>query len=620
MTKGVTKRQNKAKTSKTTNIKNVVQNDKPTIVTSEVTISIEKITNNDFEDRTISTPITASLQKDNRKMISFMSVKQVLDMITNSFVEYGKHLYSKYNQENDTVQYEKLMEKSYLRNVRFILNPTWVDMNQMDSFSYPDYRNIDDMNSLFYMISEEKRNSWLFQSVQTFEDELSDEIVMEAFNALLNGLYHDEFMTNQDRNYYYFTYYMDMLKCILDKNSKNYTENIFHIGSLLQINNGVSSLYQPYTNVENCVATKNLVMAIHSLTTMKRTNISRAMSSIGLDDSDIKMYINFVLTPFLGVFYALRRLDMENDLLLIESNIYNKQCVSKPHSSWIDEDDFDEEAYRKEREEVMKLHRAKLALEEEQRKRVIDNIPVYDIPRGPPPVLQKKFAQKIDEERAAAAAAASVKFSPTASVNSRASAFVTENASVINSPTSTVVSDNTNKHTYVPHDFVFEENKIPKSIRRNEKNETVGRDTGFLIFHAGSASDHVYERAAIATHGGRFKCAIKDLCSELPRLLVEKEKFLRKSRDKVFGKSFEELFTNDVKQRKLYYTNLRRAIISFCNEIAATHRLDNDGRMAIVEKYYGPLKSGETEKMYIDSFMTDVFRPFINFYNYAKTL
>ncbi len=61
-------------------------------------------------------------------------------------------------------------------------------------------------------------------------------------------------------------------------------------------------------------------------------------------------------------------------------------------------------------------------------------------------------------------------------------------------------------------------------------------------------------------------------------------------------------------------------MISFCNEIAATHRHDNQGRMAILEKYYGPRKDDETEKMYIDAFMSDVFKSFINFYNYAKTL
>jgi hypothetical protein len=624
MTKGVTKRQNKAKSSKATNVKDVVQTNKPTILTPGVTISIEKINN---EDCSISTPITASIQKDNRKIISYTKVKEILDMFTNSFVDYGNYLCNKYVQENNDSQYERLMKKSYLRNVRFILNPTWVDMNH--DYEYPDYRTIDGMNSLFYMISEEKKNSWLFQTVETFEknDQLSDEMIMEAFKALLDGLYHEEFMANNDRAYSYFTYYMNVLKYVFDKKNKDYTQNIYHIGSLLQIKDEISSLYQEYTNVEACIATKNLVMAIHSLTAMKQNNIFEAISSIGLDTTDIKMYVNFILTPFFGTFYALRHLDMEDYLNEIDSNIYNHMCLIKPHPSWIDEDDdVDQEEYRREREEAMNLQRAKRALEEEARKRVIDSIPVYDLPRAPAQILNKRFAQKLEEEKAAAAAAAaaaataSVKYSPTASVNSRASAFVTENSSVLNSPTSTVVSDNTNKPTYVPYDFVFEENKIPKSIRRNEKNETNGRDTGFLIFHAGSTPDHVYERAAIATHGGRFKCAIKDVCNELPRLLVEKEKFLRKSRDKVFGRSLEELFTNDVKQRKLYYTNLRRAIISFCNEIAATHRLDNDGRMAIVEKYYGPRKSDETEKMYIDSFMADVFRPFINFYNYAKSL
>lgn len=622
MTKSVIKRQNKANSSTTTNVKNVVQNDNPAIITPKVTISIEKINN---EELSISTPITTSLQKDNRKMISYTKVKEILDMFTDSFVEYGKHLCSKYIQEKKESQYEKLMEKSYLRNVRFILNPSWVDMNDMDNFDYPNYVTKDGINSLFYMISEENKNIWNFQSVNTFEneDQLSDDLIIEAFNALLNNVYHEEFMRNNDKNYHYFIYYLDVLKCGLDKKSKDYTQTIYHIGSLIQIKDGISSLYQEYTNLEACIVTKNLVMAIHSLTTMKRNNISETMASIDFEDSDIKMYIKCILTPFFGLFYALRHLDMEDYIDEIDSNVYNKQCITKPHSSWIDEDsDFDEEAYRKEIEKSVKLQRARRALEEESRQCVIEYTHVYDIPRGPAPILNKRFVEQIEQSKsdAIAAATVSVKYSPTASVNSRASAFVTENSSIINSPTSTVISDNTNKPTYVPHDYVFEENKIPKSIRRNEKNETNGRDTGFLIFHAGSIPDYVYERAAITTHSGKFKCSIKDVCSELPRLLVEKEKFLRKSRDNVFGKSLEELFTNDVKQRKLYYTNLRRAIISFCNEIASTHRLDNTRRMSIVEKYYGPRRYGETEKMYIDSFMTDVFRPFINFYNYAKSV
>ena len=606
MSKSGVKKQKKSASSKTTNVMNVVKNNQSNINTPEVCMYIEKITNNESDN-------------ENSKIISYTKVKEVLDMFTNSFIEYGKHLYSKYNQEKDNALYEKLMKKSYLRNVRFVLNPTWPDMNKTDGFNYPNCNTYDNINSLFYMISEEKRNSWLFQSVQTFREDMSDELIMEAFNALLSGLYHEQFMNNNDRVYYYFTYYMDMLKCILDKESRNYTQNIYHIGSLLQINDGVSSLYQPYTNVENCVATKNLVMAISSLTTLKNNNILRAMTLIGLED-DIKMYINCVLTPFFGIFYAFHYLDMEKDLISIEFLTYNSKSFSKPHSSWIDEEEleFNEEKYKKEREEITKLENAKRAIEKERRKAVNNSTPANDF--HTPQILNKQFVQKLEENKAAAATA-SVKYSPTASDNSRASAFMSETTSnTIHSPTTTEVSDNTNKRTYVPYDFVFDENSIPRSLMRKEKNETIGRDTGFLIFHAGTAPEHVYERAAVATHSGRYKCAIKNVCAELPRFLVEKERFLRKSRDKVFGKSLEELFRYDIENRKFYYTNLRRAIISFCNEIAATHRFDNAGRMTIVEKYYGPRRDSETEKMYIDSFMIDVFRPFINFYNYAKTL
>lgn len=617
------KTSNKSTKSSSTGAKSKMnlQVEKVKFVAPEVTIQTENNTVNDTttENRNINTPISNIIERDNRKMISFKSVKQVLDSFTSSFVEYGRHLYSKYNQENDNSSYERLMKKSYLRNVRFILNPTWVDMNDMDDFEYPNYKNMDDMNSLFYMISEENRNSWLFQGVVTFDekDQFSDELLMEAFQALISGVYHEEFMANNYRSYYYFTYYLDMLKHILDKNNINYTENIYHIGSLLQINDGISSLYQPYTNVEACVATRNLVMMIHSLTTMKRNNISGAMASFGFDDNDIKTYINYILTPFFGVIYALRRLDMENDLITIESDIYNTRCVTIPHSSWKDENDFDEEEYRREREEAMKLHRAKRALEEEARKRVIDSISVYDLPRGPALVLNKRFAQKIDEERAAAAASSKSELNTTISVNSRASAFVTETTSVKSSPTSSVSSSiNTNHITYVSPDFVFEHDKVPKSMRRNDKKDVNGRDEGFLLFFSGTDSDTVFERNAFSTPNGR--CSIRDACRELPRLLVEKERLLRTSRNLVFGKSLEELFQTDVKKRSLYYTNLRRAVISFCNEISATTRFDNAGRMEIIQRYYGERRQGETERMYINSFMFDVFRPFVNFYTYVK--
>ncbi len=614
MTKTVTKKQaKKSKCSKTSNQKNVIVNTtkNTTMVTQEVTINVEETTNYDLENRSISTPISTQLNKDNCKMISYAKVKYVLDMFTNSFVEYGKHLYSKYNQENDNQEYEKLMKKSYLRNVRFLLNPTWIDMNH--EYDYPNYQTFDELNNLFYMIPEEKQDSWVFQGVQTFnsDSQLNDTHIYDAFEALINGVYHTEFMTNNDRSYYYFTYYFDMLKYILDKKNNDYTQNLYHIGSLLQINDGQSSLYQPYSNLEACITTKNMVMMINSLTILKRKNILNALDSIGLEDTDIRLFINQLLTPFFGILYAFRRLDIENDILEIDRNVYTYQCVSKPHSSWIDEDeDFDYEAYRKEKEEAIRLQKAKRALEEEARRAELDSIPI--VTTNAPLIQNKRFVQEqLEEER--------VKNSPTASINSRASAFIDGN-STVHSPTTTNVSDKTNKYTYVPPDFVFEENKIPKSLKRSENNETVGRDTGFLIFHSGTASDHVYERRAISTHSGKYKCSVKDVCTELPRLLVEKEKVLRKSRDKAFGRSFEELFNFDVKNRKLYYTNLRRAMISFCNEIAATHRHDNQGRMAILEKYYGPRKDDETEKMYIDAFMSDVFKSFINFYNYAKTL
>ncbi len=576
------------------------------IQTSEVVapeVSIEK------ESRTISTPVTNTIEKGSRKMISFTRVKNVLDIFTNSFIEYGRHLSIKYINENDDGQYERLMKNSYLRNVRFLLNPSWSDMN--DDHDYPDYRTLDGVNSLFYMISEEKKNSWLFQPVSTFKDDsqLNDVTIFEAFEALINGVYHTEFMEANDESYMYFNYYFDMLKSVLNKKDNKYTQNIYHIGSLLQINDGVSSLNHQYTNLEACVATKNLVMAIHSLTTMKQNNIIKAIASMGLDESDIKEYVNCVLTPFFGVFYALRYLDMEDYINEIDINIYNHYCDTIPHESWIDEDeDFDEEAYRKDREETMKLQRAKRALEEEERQRIRDSIPVNFV-SGQPEILNKRFVQKLAEEKVTNIA------SPTASVNSRASAFVTETASVKSSPTSSV-SSHMNPLTYIPSDFVFEHDKIPKSMKRNDKKDVNGRDEGFLLFFAGTANDTVFERSAFSTSNGR--CSIKEACRELPRLLVEKERLLRTSRNMIFGKTLEELYQSDIRNRTLYYTNIRRAIISFCNEISATSRNDNAARMEIIQRYYGVRRNGETERMYMNSFMFDVFRAFVNFYTFAK--
>lgn len=594
-------------------------------VKSKMNIQVEKnkiidyvnTENNTVENRAIHTPFSNTSEKEHRKMVSFASVKKVLDMFTKSFVQYGQHLYSNYIEKNVGDKYEGLMKKSYLRNVRFVINPTWADYNNEDE--YPDYRTPDGIHSLFYMISEENKNTWIFEHVETFEkeDELSDELIMEAFNALLDGVYHEEFMANNDRVYSYFTFYLNVLKCTLNKKGNNYTQTIYHIGSLLQINDGISSLYQEYTNLEGCVATKNLIMAIHSLTIMNRNNISKALAFTGID---IKTYVKCILTPFFGVFYALQYLDMEDYINEIDSNVYNQMCVSKPHESWIDEDsDSDEEEYRREIEKSIKLQRAKRALEEESRQRVINSTPVYDLPRGPAPILNKKFAQKLEKEKASAASAASEstsEFNTTASVNSRASAFITETAKVKSSPVSSVSSQHTNPLTYVAHDFVFEHDKVPRSIRRNDKKDVNGRDEGFLLFFSGSDNDTVYERCAFSTPSG--KCSIRDACRELPRLLVEKERLLRSSRNMVFGRTLEDLFQTDVNKRSLYYTNLRRGIISFCNEIAATTKFDNAGRMEIIQKYYGIRREGETERMYINSFMFDVFRTFVNFYTYAK--
>lgn len=563
--------------------------------------------NNNFEN---CTPISIDLEKDNTKMIPFLSVKNVLDIFTNSFIDYGNHLYLKYIQENGNSQYEDLMEKSYLRNVRFLIKPNWSDMNK--NYEYPDHSRLDGLNQLFYMISEEKKNSWIFQPVCVFEEdsELNDETIFEAFNALLDGVYHEEFMKNNDKIYHYFIYYMDMLKHILNKNSKYYIQNIYQIGSLLQIKDGISSLNQPYTNLESCIATKNFIMGINSLTIMKNSNISRAIAYMGLDNNDIKIYIKCILTPFFGIFYALCHLNKEDYIYEIDDKVYNNMCVTNPLQSWIEEKDenFDEEAYRKERENIMKLHRAKRLLEEESRKREFDNIKINYV-NTPAPLLNKRFVEKLEQEK-------SNPTNPTNSLNSRASSFASETNSIKNSPTSSISSQHINPLTNVAHDFVFEHDKIPKSMKRNEKSDVNGRDEGFLLFYYGTASDTVYERCAFYTPNGN--CSIKEACIELPRLLVEKERFLRTSKNTVFKKSLEDLFQTDIKKRSFYYTNIRRAVISFCNEISATSRNDNTARMEIIQAYYGQRREGETERMYINSFMFDVFRPFVNFYTFVR--
>ncbi len=607
---------------KSNDIKSKASKNTVSVVAPNVTIDIESPPISTTEDRLLNTPITSAIQESHSKMISFNTTKSVLDLITNSFTEYGKHLYSKYisDNEDDGNGYMRLMGNSYLRNVRFVLNPTWVDMNH--DYEYPDWRTTDGLDELFYMISEENKNSWLFQLVKTFGDDfhLSDETILEAIEALMDGVYNDEFLANNDRNYRDFMYYFDILKsyCNVVRRDNKYTENIYHFGSLLQINDNISSLYQEYTNVEACVATKNFVMAFNSLNALKRNNLSTAIA-LACCESDIKMYLNMILIPFLGVSYALRHLYMEDNLIDIDNNtqLLSKLCVTKPQESWIDVDpDFDEEEYRKKRIADMEFQRAKRALEEEERRRIINETPII-VHNERPPILNIRFAQKLEEYKRNEEKTA-VKSSPTSSVNSRASAFITEKSSTNDSPSNSVSSHNTNSRTYVSHDFVFERSDIPKSMRRGEKTGVNGRNTGFFIFYSGRNNDTVYERKAIVTSNGN--CSMKEVCEELPRLLVEKERALRGSRNMIFGKTIEELYQTDLRKKTYYYTNARRAVISFCNEIAATSRNDNEARMRIIELYYGPRREGETELMYMNSFMYDIFRSFVNFYTYAKTL
>ncbi len=540
-----------------------------------------------------------TLNDENHKVPSFNEVKSLLDNITNAFTAYGGYLFNIYNQEIESKEYKTLMKESYLRNVRYVLNPTWND--QHNNISYPTYQTNDGLNDLFYMIKEDEKNKWLFQHIQIFED--SDQNQLYAFEALLNGTYHTQFMENHDNNYYRFTYYYDVLMSIFDKETDEYTKMIYHIGSLLHID-GNPSICKDYQPLEASIATKNMIMAIHSFKLLKEKKILNIFEYINIDD--VNIYISVFLTPFLAACYAMRHLDMEDELIDIDRDVINKICISNPCETWIEE--FNEEAhqeYVKKSEEKHKLRLALQALKEEERKRSEESLPspiIYQ--QKAPEVLNKRFAELVDNERAAAAATVPIEVKSTPQ-------------KVKNSPSSSVSSHYTSKF-HIPIDFVFEDGHIPKSMRRHDKSEINGRADGFLLFHAGTAIDTTYERHAIPTYNG--KCCIKELCKELPNLLIQKERVLRNSRDKIFGKEIQELYQTDITKKTFYYTNLRRALISFCNEMSATSRFDNDTRMSIIEKYYGPRREEENEKMYLSSFMYDVFRPFVNFYTYTKNL
>ncbi len=576
---------------------------KEKVVTSKVTINTENLENN----RTLNTPISSAIEKEDREMVSFTKVKKFLDQFIGSIRQYTSYLYYKYkydfNEQLEQPQFENLIKNSYLRNVLFILNPSWNNLN--DDYEYPSYKTIDGIHELFYMISEEKKKSWVFQGVQSFEeDENTSQFIEEAFEALINNIYHEDFIANNDINYRYFTFYFEFINKSLNKRNMKYSRNIFDIGSLLQIKDEQSSLYYEYTNLEACVATKNMVMSMNSLTILSQKNISKAIKYMDIDN--IGLYMNYVLIPFFSAFSALYRLEWEDELIILDSVSYDNYCDTRPHPSWRDVDtDFDEEKYKKERMEAFELQRAKRALEEEARKRIIDETPFTFVPSTPPPILNKRFAEKVEEEKRMKASSI---LSSTVSDSS-------EKSSVMNSTTQSVISHNTNSRTYVPSNFVFEHDKIPKSMKRGEKTEINGKNEGFYIFYAGREANTVFERKALVTPNGN--CSMKEVCEQLPQLLVDRERNLRHSKHRIFGKSIQELFENDVKNRTLFYTNVRRTVISFCNEMSATERNDNEARMRIIELYYGPRREGETELMYMNSFMFDIFRAFVNFYTFA---
>ncbi len=549
----------------------------------------------------INTSVTNTIPLVKEKEeITYEKVKVFVDNITNSFIEYGVHLYKSYQKETQNEDFTTKIKNSYLRNVRFLVNPNWNDLNTKSNVEYPDHQSFDGIRDIFYALTPEKKDKWIFQHVS-----FSESISVELFEAFIYGKYHDEFMKNNDINYQKFIYYYDILMNI-DNPNKNI---IYHIGSLLHID-GLSSVFQEYEPLEASIVTKNMVTAIYSFHLLKGKKINILLNKLNID---IHEYINVFLIPFLSASYAMIYLNMEDLLIEINHDIINYPPIINPHDSWIEEEDDEEtfKEYLKQKEKDAKLRDAMNALKEEEHNRIKEEMPIVYYEGKTPEILNKRFVQIIENERANALN--EVKSSPTHLIN---------NVKVKNSPTSSIASSqythNTNKITYISPDFIFENEKVPKSIRRRDGNSSNGRTDGFLLFHAGSELDCTFERYAIPTHNG--KCSIKELCKNLPLLLVEKERFLRKSRDKIFGKSLEELYNADIANKTFYYTNLRRAIISLCNEMNATGRYENDLRMNILQKYYGIRREDESEKMYVSSFMYDVFRAFIHFYTYAKTL
>ena len=101
-----------------------------------------------------------TLNDENHKVPSFNEVKSLLDNITNAFTAYGGYLFNIYNQEIESKEYKTLMKESYLRNVRYVLNPTWND--QHNNISYPTYQTNDGLNDLFN--NDTYNNIYFFQS------------------------------------------------------------------------------------------------------------------------------------------------------------------------------------------------------------------------------------------------------------------------------------------------------------------------------------------------------------------------------------------------------------------------------------------------------------------------
>jgi hypothetical protein len=516
--------------------------------------------------------------------ITMDSISEFTQKLTLLYMNYAYDAQASYMSLcEETCNLTEIAKKSWIVNLKTILAPTWADA---DLSNHPFVDTKDDIQSFFYLLTEDAMDETIFKTALQ-EVTILNDIHEEHFSAILESRFDDQ-MNQLDSNdstrfaYFRLKNYMNKILTFFSyKNNRDeeitFREKLYHLGAILRTIDGKSSIHATCSTLEECKYSSYLLRMIASLKLFSQMKYREAYHCVDL--SNLTEYLNYVLIPMLGVIRTYFFLDYEGELFVMENFDIWKCTKSIPNPEWSQPS---EEEYKEYLKEVRKRQKRESEIERKREKerqaemvrRAEEDVMLRNKNLSAPNIVNTKFAERIDKERASAAAAPSVPVSTTPVVYKQ------------------------------PH-------QISKILRRREENESKSGET-LLIFHHGTNENMTYTKNILKGKNKRF--SPQKLVTELPNLLrnPRNKRSLMQSSNIFFGGSVADM---GFRKEQLYIT-----IISLCEELASTSPDNNDLRMTIIQNYYGPKKEEESFEQYMYNFRYDVFNSIIMYYVFYANL